>query len=112
MELISLGLAVLTTLSKPLPSGFTWWVNLEDAQGNNLFESGFAGLDNIGPIERSHLPVGGTWRLTSSLSKTSLRKSKSRPPSMANTSSAAQACTGGFTPDLRAGSGRPAASRR
>ena len=38
---------------------FTWWVNLEDAKGNNLFEGGFMGLDNIGPIDRSHLPVGG-----------------------------------------------------
>jgi len=39
---------------------FTWWVNLEDAGGNNVFEGGFLGLDNIGPIDRSHLPVGGT----------------------------------------------------
>jgi hypothetical protein len=38
---------------------FNWWVNLEDAGGNNLFEGGFLGLDNIGPIDRSHLPVGG-----------------------------------------------------
>jgi hypothetical protein len=38
---------------------FTWWVNLEDREGNNLFEGGFLGLDNIGPIDRSHLPVGG-----------------------------------------------------
>jgi hypothetical protein len=38
----------------------TWWVNLEDTTGSNLFEGGFLGLDNIGPIDRSHLPVGGT----------------------------------------------------
>jgi hypothetical protein len=38
---------------------FTWWVNREDKEGNNLFEGGFLGLDNIGPIDRSHLPVGG-----------------------------------------------------
>ena len=38
---------------------FGWWVNREDAEGNNLFEGGFLGLDNIGPIDRSHLPVGG-----------------------------------------------------
>ena len=38
---------------------FTWWVNREDDEGNNLFEGGFLGLDNIGPIDRSHLPVGG-----------------------------------------------------
>jgi hypothetical protein len=36
---------------------FTWWVNREDAEGNNLFEGGFLGLDNIGPIDRSHLPA-------------------------------------------------------
>jgi hypothetical protein len=39
---------------------FTWWVNREDESGNNLFEGGFLGLDNIGPLDRSHLPVGGT----------------------------------------------------
>ncbi len=39
---------------------FTWWVNREDADGSNLFEGGFMGLDNIGPIDRSHLPVVGT----------------------------------------------------
>jgi hypothetical protein len=32
---------------------FTWWVNREDAEGNNVFEGGFLGLDNIGPINRS-----------------------------------------------------------
>ncbi|HEU5393070.1 MAG TPA: hypothetical protein VFV73_45015, partial [Streptosporangiaceae bacterium] len=37
---------------------FTWWVNMEDAGGNNVFEGGFLGLDNIGPIDRSHLPDG------------------------------------------------------
>jgi Mannosylglycerate hydrolase MGH1-like glycoside hydrolase domain len=39
---------------------FTWWVNLEDVDGKNLFEGGFLGLDNIGPIDRSHLPAGWT----------------------------------------------------
>jgi hypothetical protein len=38
---------------------FTWWVNREDADGSNLFEGGFLGLDNIGPIDRDHLPVAG-----------------------------------------------------
>src|SRR5579875_1102628 len=39
---------------------FTWWVNREDAEGNNLFEGGFLGLDNIGLFDRSHgLPVPG-----------------------------------------------------
>jgi hypothetical protein len=35
---------------------FTWWVNRKDAQGNNVFEGGFLGLDNIGPIDRSAPP--------------------------------------------------------
>jgi hypothetical protein len=39
---------------------FTWWVNRKDAAGNNVFEGGFLGLDNIGPIDRSaQLPVSG-----------------------------------------------------
>jgi hypothetical protein len=39
---------------------FTWWVNREDRDGSNLFEGGFLGLDNIGPIDRSHLGAGQT----------------------------------------------------
>ncbi len=38
---------------------FTWWVNRKDAEGNNVFEGGFLGLDNIGPFDRSALPVRG-----------------------------------------------------
>jgi hypothetical protein len=39
---------------------FTWWVNRKDSQGNNLFEGGFLGLDNIGPFDRSQgIPGGG-----------------------------------------------------
>jgi hypothetical protein len=37
---------------------FTWWLNREDPEGNNLFGGGFLGLDNISPIDRSHLPPG------------------------------------------------------
>ncbi|MGH8885939.1 MAG: MGH1-like glycoside hydrolase domain-containing protein [Egibacteraceae bacterium] len=37
---------------------FTWWVNRKDAEDSNVFEGGFLGLDNIGPIDRSApLPV-------------------------------------------------------
>jgi hypothetical protein len=43
---------------------FTWWVNREDRDGSNVFEGGFLGLDNIGPIDRSHLPPG--WLLEQS----------------------------------------------
>ena len=32
---------------------FTWWVNRKDAQGNNIFEGGFLGLDNIGVFDRN-----------------------------------------------------------
>jgi hypothetical protein len=39
---------------------FTWWVNREDAGGNDLFSGGFLGLDNIGVFDRSKpLPTGG-----------------------------------------------------
>ncbi len=39
---------------------FTWWVNQKDEEGNNLFEGGFLGLDNIGVFDRSRpLPTGG-----------------------------------------------------
>jgi hypothetical protein len=39
---------------------FTWWVNQKDSQGNNIFEGGFLGLDNIGVFDRSKpLPTGG-----------------------------------------------------
>jgi hypothetical protein len=39
---------------------FTWWVNQEDAEGNNVFQGGFLGLDNIGLFDRSRpLPVPG-----------------------------------------------------
>lgn len=32
---------------------FTWWVNKVDSKGNNIFEGGFLGLDNITVVERS-----------------------------------------------------------
>jgi hypothetical protein len=39
---------------------FTWWVNREDPQGQNVFMGGFLGLDNIGIFDRSaQLPTGG-----------------------------------------------------
>src|SRR5512134_2486302 len=39
---------------------FTWWVNRKDREGNNVFEGGFLGLDNIGVFDRSSpLPTGG-----------------------------------------------------
>ncbi len=39
---------------------FTWWINRKDAEGNNIFQGGFLGLDNIGVFDRSApLPGGG-----------------------------------------------------
>ena len=38
---------------------FGWWVNRKDARGDNLFEGGFLGMDNIGPFDRDRLPVDG-----------------------------------------------------
>jgi hypothetical protein len=43
-----------------LSLNFTWWVNRKDRSGNNVFEGGFLGLDNIGVFDRSApLPTGG-----------------------------------------------------
>ncbi|HEX4260230.1 MAG TPA: glucosidase [Acetobacteraceae bacterium] len=40
---------------------FTWWVNRKDADGRNIFQGGFLGLDNISIFDRSNpLPTGGT----------------------------------------------------
>ncbi|OLF09554.1 glucosidase [Actinophytocola xinjiangensis] len=44
---------------------FSWWVNRKDPEGNYLFEGGFLGMDNIGPVNRSEpLPAG--WRFEQS----------------------------------------------
>jgi len=50
--------AFLERIFDKLLVNFTWWVNREDKDGSNVFEGGFLGLDNIGPIDRSHLPAG------------------------------------------------------
>jgi hypothetical protein len=40
---------------------FNWWVNRKDALGNNIFQGGFLGLDNIGLFDRNtRLPPGWT----------------------------------------------------
>ncbi|MFN8128471.1 MAG: hypothetical protein U0R28_06710 [Candidatus Nanopelagicales bacterium] len=48
----------LEEVFQKLLMNFTWWVNRVDAEGNNVFQGGFLGLDNIGPINRSQLPEG------------------------------------------------------
>ena len=40
---------------------FTWWVNRKDELGDNIFEGGFLGLDNIGPFDRSAGLPPGEW---------------------------------------------------
>jgi len=50
----------LESVFHKLMLNFTWWVNRKDAQGNNVFQGGFLGLDNIGVFDRSNaLPAGG-----------------------------------------------------
>ncbi len=41
---------------------FTWWINRKDASGNNIFQGGFLGLDNIGVFNRS-IEMPGNHRL-------------------------------------------------
>jgi hypothetical protein len=50
----------LIELFNKLLINFTWWVNRKDSEGNNIFEGGFLGLDNVGVFNRSQpIPGGG-----------------------------------------------------
>ncbi|MNS04608.1 Mannosyl oligosaccharide glucosidase [compost metagenome] len=52
--------AFLERIFHKLLLNFTWWVNLKDKNGNNIFGGGFLGMDNIGVFDRSaDLPTGG-----------------------------------------------------
>jgi hypothetical protein len=52
--------AFLQRIFHKLLLNFTWWVNRKDAEGRNIFQGGFLGLDNIGVFDRSSpLPGGG-----------------------------------------------------
>jgi hypothetical protein len=52
--------AFLERMFHKLMLNFTWWVNRKDAEGLNVFQGGFLGLDNIGVFDRSApLPTGG-----------------------------------------------------
>jgi hypothetical protein len=52
--------AFLERMFLKLMLNFTWWVNRKDAEGLNVFQGGFLGLDNIGVFDRSApLPTGG-----------------------------------------------------
>ena len=51
--------AFLETVFHKLLIAFTWWVNRKDSEGNNIFQGGFLGLDNIGVFDRNaKLPDG------------------------------------------------------
>ena len=51
--------AFLEKVFHKLLLNFTWWVNRKDAEGKNVFQGGFLGLDNIGVFDRSApLPTG------------------------------------------------------
>jgi hypothetical protein len=52
--------AFLETIFHKMLLTFTWWVNRKDLEGNNIFEGGFLGLDNIGVFDRSARFPDGT----------------------------------------------------
>ena len=49
----------LERLFHKLLLNFTWWVNQKDLFGNNVFQGGFLGLDNISIFDRSNLAIEG-----------------------------------------------------
>ncbi len=62
MDRIRSGVADRAWLEKcfhKLLINFAWWVNKVDSEGNNVFEGGFLGLDNITVIDRSEKLPGG-----------------------------------------------------
>ena len=46
--------AFLETIFHKMLIAFTWWVNRKDSEGNNIFQGGFLGLDNIGVFDRNY----------------------------------------------------------
>ena len=53
-------LAFLESVFHKLLLNFSWWVNRKDAEGNNIFEGGFLGLDNIGVFDRNQCAADGS----------------------------------------------------
>ncbi|MGN6492595.1 MAG: MGH1-like glycoside hydrolase domain-containing protein [Agriterribacter sp.] len=51
--------AFLETIFHKLILNFTWWVNRKDETGNNIFEGGFLGMDNIGVFNRNEVLADG-----------------------------------------------------
>ncbi len=56
-------IAFLETVFHKLLLNFTWWVNRKDAEGNNIFEGGFLGMDNIGVFDRNNTELPNDSRL-------------------------------------------------
>jgi hypothetical protein len=55
-------IAFLETVFHKLLLNFTWWVNRKDEEGNNIFEGGFLGMDNIGVFDRNNTQLpDGSW---------------------------------------------------
>ncbi|MFT3910820.1 MAG: glucosidase [Ferruginibacter sp.] len=53
-------ISFLKRVFQKLLINFTWWVNRKDEKGNNVFEGGVLGLDNIGLFDRGNdIPGGG-----------------------------------------------------
>lgn len=52
--------AFLESIFHKLLLNFTWWVNRKDEEGDNIFEGGFLGLDNISIFDRSRELPGGS----------------------------------------------------
>jgi hypothetical protein len=50
--------AFLERVFQKMMLNFTWWVNRKDALGNDIFQGGFLGMDNIGAFDRDNLPSG------------------------------------------------------
>jgi hypothetical protein len=53
--------AYLERIFHKLLINFTWWVNRKDLAGNNIFQGGFLGLDNIGAFDRNEKLPGGAY---------------------------------------------------
>ena len=54
-------LVFLKSVFQKLIINFTWWINRKDENGNNIFEGGFLGLDNIGLFNRSMVLPGNAY---------------------------------------------------
>jgi hypothetical protein len=52
--------AFLETIFHKMLIAFTWWVNRKDSEGNNIFQGGFLGLDNIGVFDRNYSFADGS----------------------------------------------------